>query len=221
MMVIGCALFGSTGRAAVADNPTAGSAPPNSYIGITFRNAFGIKPPAPPPPLTPVAQVAPPSLFLTGMTFVGGVKRAYLVVEKVGGKQSEYLSVEEGYERDSLEVLEIDPRRQSVRVRNVGNEVTLNFKDNGRKPGAAPAGGHGMAQPASVAASAPTIIGHGGGPRDYAGATSGATPQPASAASPGPASPQPAFQRGGVNLGGGNPQRPSVPVPPVPVLPGR
>lgn len=225
MLVMGGGLLGFTGRAAVAEDPTAGAgaAPTNSYAGITARNAFGIRAPTPPPALAPVAQVAPPNLFLTGMTLVGGVKRAYLIVEKVGGKQPEYLSVEEGYDRDSLEVLEIDPRRQSVRVRQVGNEVTLNFKNPGRKPVAAPAAGYGGTQPPAVAAAvaAPTIIGHGGGVRDDAGTAPGVVPQPASGTSPAPTPASSALRRGAGNSGSGNPQRPVAPVPPVPTLPGR
>lgn len=188
MLALGCGLIGFVADAAVAED-IAVTPPGNPYIVITNRNAFGIKPPpvpVEPPPVAPV--VVPPNLFLTGISFLNGLKRAYLVVNRPNAKTPDYLAVDEGYDSDGLKVLGIDPRKQTVRLMNSGTELTLNFKDNGMKGNAVPApvpgqpGQPGMApvrgippppnQPAAMAvpAGGPTIIGRGGVVSDNAGA---------------------------------------------------
>ena len=180
----------------------------------------------PPDPAPVVPATPPPNLFLTGLSFLNGVKHAYLVVNKAGGKQPEYLSVEEGYDGDNLQVLEIDPRKQAVRVRNAGTEVTLNFKDNSLKPNSVPVGGPGgpgmppnrvppppggysipqpMAQ-AAPAATAPTIIGRGGvaAADTAATAASAAAVLDAAAGAETPLARQLPARRSGVYLGAGN-----------------
>ena len=221
LFAIGCGLLGFAGHAAIAEDAASPSAPANTYIVITNRNAFGIKPPPEPPPPAPVMPATPPpNLFLTGLSFLNGSKRAYLVVNKTGAKQPEYLSVEEGYDSDGLQVLDIDPRKQVVRVRNAGAEVTLNFKDNGLKGNAVPVAPPGMPnggpmrgvppppgyapQPAAqpVATAAPTIIGRGGAAAENAAA---APPQAVALDAAGGATEAPARQlpaRRGVYLGG-------------------
>ncbi len=221
VLAIGCGLLGFAGHAAIAEDDATPAPPASSYIVITNRNAFGIKPPPVPPDPAPVVPATPPpNLFLTGLSFLNGSKRAYLVVNKTGAKQPEYLSVEENYDSDGLQVLEIDPRKQIVRVRNAGTEVTLNFKDNGLKANAvpvmapgAPNGGPmrgvppppGYApQPAAqpVAAAAPTIIGRGGSAADNAATAPAAAVALDAAAADAPAVRQLPSRRG-VYLGGG------------------
>lgn len=177
-------LIGFLGRA-VADEtaiPTSAGAT-NSYISLTNRNAFGIKPPPTPPPPELVAPVvAPPNLFLTGFSHLNGLKKAYLVVNKPNARQADYLAVEEGYDNDGLQILAIDTRKQTVLLKNSGTELTLNFKDNGLKPNSVPAGAPGVVNPPGVApyrgvppppavsgqtaaaggSAGPTIIGRGG-----------------------------------------------------------
>lgn len=184
---LGCGLSGLAVRAVVPSGdaaavpgvPVVAEAPANPYIVITNRNAFGIKPPAPPAEPVPVAPVvAPPNLFLTGISHLHGLKRAYLVVNRPNGKTPDYLSVDEGYDVDGLKVLGIDHKKQTVRVMNSGTELTLNFKDNGIKGAPAPPPGPGQkpvqlgmpapglpAPPAYFAAplsGGATIIGRGG-----------------------------------------------------------
>ena len=162
---LGCGLSGLAVRAVVPGDeaaavpaaPVVAEAPANPYIVITNRNAFGIKPPAPPPEPVPVAPVvAPPNLFLTGISHLHGLKRAYLVVNRPNGKTPDYLSVDEGYDVDGLKVLGIDHKKQTVRVMNSGTELTLNFKDNGIKGAAAPPPGPGQ-KPAQGGAPAPGL----------------------------------------------------------------
>ncbi len=186
---LGCSLSGLAVRAVVPSDdaaavpvvPVVAEAPANPYIVITNRNAFGIKPPAPPAEPVPVAPVvAPPNLFLTGISHLHGLKRAYLVVNRPNGKTPDYLSVDEGYDVDGLKILDIDHKKQTVRVMNSGTEVTLNFKDNGMKGAPVPTPGPGQkppqggmpapglpAPPAPAYTAAPlpggaTIIGRGG-----------------------------------------------------------
>ena len=162
---LGCGFSGLAVRAVVPSDdaaavpvaPVVAEAPANPYSVITNRNAFGIKPPAPPAEPVPVAPVvAPPNLFLTGISHLHGLKRAYLVVNRPNGKTPDYLSVDEGYDVDGLKVLGIDHKKQTVRVMNSGTELTLNFKDNGIKGAPAPPPGPGQ-KPAQGGAPAPGL----------------------------------------------------------------
>jgi hypothetical protein len=142
--------IGLTGQAA----EDSGSEPAqHAYAKIPLRNAFGIKPPvvnptetAPPPPPPPPPKV---DIYLTGISVFKSHKQAYLVSAKQAGKQPEYLTVDEGYDVDGLKVMNIDVKRQTVKVSNNGTEVTLNFKDNGMKGGGAP-GAPGGAPPGTM-----------------------------------------------------------------------
>ena len=195
---LGCGFSGLAVRAVVPSDaaaalpgvPVVAEAPANPYIVITNRNAFGIKPPAPPAEPVPVAPaVVPPNLFLTGISHLRGLKRAYLVVNRPNGKTPDYLSVDEGYDVDGLKVLGIDHKKQTVRVMNSGTELTLNFKDHGMKGAPAPPPGPGQkpaqggmpapglpVPPAPAYTAAPftggaTIIGRGGVVADNTGTT--------------------------------------------------
>lgn len=168
---VGLAALGSLGTlwALPADNP---------YVGITNRNAFGIRPPPEPepPPVVVEPPPAPPNIFLTGVSDTGGRKKAYFAINRPGGKTQEYETIAEGEELDDLKVLEVDARAGKVRALVAGREVALNFADNGLKSvGGAPAPGApgvpgrpGIPQPvapvpaANSAQSGPVVIGRGG-----------------------------------------------------------
>lgn len=156
----------------------------NPYLTIAKRNAFGIKPPPPPPPPDAVAPPPPPpsNLFLTGITFLNGVRKAYLVQVEATGKPPKFLTLDEKHGNvDGLQLLSIDVRKRVVRVLNGGLEIALNFKDNGWNGGAGAKSGGGpaagglpngrpMPQPVGIPAaqppqghdSGPTIIGRSG-----------------------------------------------------------
>jgi hypothetical protein len=154
------------------------------FLAIAKRNAFGIKPPPPQPPPETVAPPPPPpsNLFLTGISVIEGIRRAYLVQVEASGKPPKYITLDEAHGmRDGIRLLGIDLKKKVVRVQNGNEELALNFKDNSWKgantPGGAPnpnAGGPpGMRQvPQPVAApqasapaayDGPTIINRGGG----------------------------------------------------------
>jgi hypothetical protein len=135
-VVLGLATVTVTGLADTADNP---------YRVIPERNAFGLKSP------TPVTNSAPEvvvktDLKLTGIAKVNGVKKAYLATldpENKASGQFRYYEMKESrpndpYVRDGIEVLEIDEAKQTVKVRQGGSELVLDFEKHGFKPTAAP-----------------------------------------------------------------------------------
>ena len=114
-----------------ANNPEATD---NPYQGITERNIFHLNPP-PPPPDPEANKPPPPKIFLTGITTLGGSRRALLKATppaKPGEppKDKSYL-LSEGERQDDLEVVAIDEQAATVKVSYAGVETTLNFKDNG------------------------------------------------------------------------------------------
>lgn len=126
-------------------SPDADTAKPaeSPYQSIIARNAFGLRPPPPPtPPPDPTPQVTPSALKLTGITTLGGGKRAMFVLQEPNKPQVISDLVREG-EKDTfitnLEVLSIDARAGVVRVVYGGKELSLNFQDNGLKAPVAPA----------------------------------------------------------------------------------
>lgn len=154
------------------------------FLAIAKRNPFGIKPPLPPP----VQEAAPPpppppsNLFLTGISVINGIRRAFLVQVEANGKPPKYLTLDDAHGmQDGLKLLGIDIRKRIVHIQNGTEEVALNFKDNAWKGTgggggpAAPGGPPGMRQlpqglppgahqPIPAAASSgPTIIRRGGG----------------------------------------------------------
>ena len=195
------------------------------FLAIAKRNAFGIKPPPPPPPPEATTAVPPPpsNLFLTGISVINGIRKAYLVQVEAAGKPPKYLTLDEAHGmQDGIRLLEIDARKRVVRVQNGTEELALNFKDNAWKgnggnpgtPGPPNAGPPGMRQipqpvgqaaaPASQAASSsgPTIIRRGGGVGqiDSSGLSTGVDASGFSSSDMG-GTPQ-ATQRSGVYLGG-------------------
>jgi hypothetical protein len=111
------------------------------YASIVERNVFGLKPPPPPP--DPEASKPPPSnITLTGIITLGG-KKALMTTPPTGGKPGvpatpESYILKEGERQGAIEVLSIDEVNFVVKVRNAGQEQTLDFKNNGPKLAAGP-----------------------------------------------------------------------------------
>lgn len=116
------------------ESPTNG----NPFRLISARNAFGIKDPPPPP--APVVDTPPPppptpsNVTLTGFSLWQGRKKVYLQISAPGSKAPSYRDMEEGDVQDDIEILGIDEKNETARIRNAGQEFTLNFKENGAKP---------------------------------------------------------------------------------------
>jgi hypothetical protein len=104
------------------------------YRVIIDRNAFGLKPP--PPPATNAPVVPPPKedYFLTGISSIGGVKAYFMSKPSPTKKDPEYYSLGVDEKRDDLEVVGIDLKAQSVRVRSGGIESVMTFASHGVKP---------------------------------------------------------------------------------------
>ena len=109
----------------------------NRYESISERNVFGLKPP-PPPPDPEAAKPPPVKITLTGITTIIG-KRALLKTpppsskpgEPSKGEQSYILA--EGQREGDIEVLEIDEKAGSVKVKNGTALVLLTFEKDGPK----------------------------------------------------------------------------------------
>ncbi|HEX5220534.1 MAG TPA: hypothetical protein VFZ59_13270 [Verrucomicrobiae bacterium] len=121
--------------------------PDNPYSGIVERNSFGLK-----PPVNPADLVKPPApvvadIKLQGITTILGRKQVLMKV-KVPAKppepaRDESLVVAEGDREGEIEVIEINPLEETVKVNNAGTILALNMKDHSEKPspGAVPAPG--------------------------------------------------------------------------------
>lgn len=107
---------------------------PNPYEAIIFRNAFGLKPPPPPQPVTPpsTAQRSLPELTLTGIADFSFKKWALLVATERGKPPKSY-TLTEGQQADGLEVIGIDVHAGTVRVRLEDSELMLSFKEQEHK----------------------------------------------------------------------------------------
>jgi hypothetical protein len=124
-----------------AFSPNLFAVPPesaNQYQNIPKRNVFALKE----IPITvPQANTEPPpalpKIFLTGITTLGGYKRALFAVQypaKAGQPaKEEYLMLAEGQREEGIEVLKVDENAREVRVNNSGTEMSLNFEKNGVK----------------------------------------------------------------------------------------
>src|SRR3989442_1543985 len=155
--LLGCLMSSAEARSAVTE------AQDNPYNVIVERNVFGLKPPPSndptPPPPPPATQVK-----LLGITTVVSPKRAILQWRDPGqapvpgkpaaqpGKEQSYIMTE-GQREGIIELLEIDEKAGSVKIKNAGEPMTLTFDANGIKlpstpapaipgtlPGAAPGG---------------------------------------------------------------------------------
>jgi hypothetical protein len=134
------------------DGSGEGAEAANPYQAITARNAFGLKDPPPPPP-PPLKEVAPPvntsALKLTGITTLLGKRAMFAFNDGKTNNVSGLLSEGDGgHFLTNFEVLEIDASAKAVKVLFGGQELRLDFVNNGLRPptnmvapGVLPAGG--------------------------------------------------------------------------------
>jgi hypothetical protein len=104
----------------------------NPYRVIIERNVFDLKAPAPPVSIVPT-NAPPPNVKLTGITSILGKRQALFLVQKLGipGKTPNtdvpYI-ITEGERQDSVEVLEINEKAETVKIKNDGNVSVLKFE---------------------------------------------------------------------------------------------
>ena len=117
-------------------------APDTPYQEIVNRNVFALKPP-PPPPDPEANKPPPPKITLTGITTIIG-KKALMEAPAPPGKPGEppktkqCYTLAEGQREGDIEVLQIDEKTGSVKVKNGGQELTLTFDKDGSKLPATP-----------------------------------------------------------------------------------
>lgn len=118
----------------VSDSTNAPGTNEGPYSAIWLRNVFDLKPVPPPATEDPKTNAPPPNVELTGITTILGNKRAlFLVTEQVPGKppgKPESYILTEGERQGILEVLEINVKAGTVKIKNEGNISTITFTTN-------------------------------------------------------------------------------------------
>ena len=106
------------------------AAPDTPYESIAARNAFGLRS-VPPIQSTPVLAEnvwkPPPDLKITGLVSVPPTKKVTFYVLEHGKEPKSYV-LGEGEQQGDIEVVKIDGSAQTVRVKNQGVYVVLDFK---------------------------------------------------------------------------------------------
>jgi hypothetical protein len=104
----------------------------NPYATIVTRNPFGLKdpPPPPPPPQENIPTTPPAKVTLTGLISMFGQPQALLEIidepGKGGGTPKKPI-LREGERMGPVEVLQIDLQKNTVKIRNSGQETNLTF----------------------------------------------------------------------------------------------
>ena len=99
----------------------------NPYETITERNAFNLTDKEPTLALPPVKKILAPSVFLTGITNIGGIKKVYLVLRKAGDPDK-FVSLATNENQYNIELKKI--LNDSAYISNNGETNLLNFKTN-------------------------------------------------------------------------------------------
>ena len=109
-----------------------GSAEENPYSAIVERNVFDLKPPPKPSAADEKTNTPPLNVRLTGITTILGNKRALFMVQEgsapgkrgAQNKEESYIMTE-GQRQGALEVLEIDVKGETVKIKNDGIVSTI------------------------------------------------------------------------------------------------
>jgi hypothetical protein len=138
--------------AAPVDPANGGTTP---YSAIWLRNVFDLKPPPPPPVTAPVSTGPPSNIQLKGITTMHGTKRVMIDVQAAGSTGKSYI-MREGERQGELEILEINPKTATVKIKNDDVVSTITFSTNAVPAGVpgSPApmvGGPGMMRPPAMA----------------------------------------------------------------------
>ena len=135
-------------QAAVNDTTT------NPFNAIVDRNVFALKDPPPPPVQETKTNTPPPNIKLTGITTIFGTsnKRALFMVQEIGipgkpaSKEESYI-LTEGQRQGAIEVVEIDEKHNSFKIKNDGNEAVLTLDEKAKLPSAPAVPGFGAPLP--------------------------------------------------------------------------
>lgn len=115
----------------------------NPYAAIGGRNVFALKPPAAVTNISNAVVTAPAGLELQGFTTILG-RPQVLIKMKVPPRPPEpakdrSLVMDVGQREGDVEIVEMDTRAGIVKLKNQGNLVSLNLKDNSSKLTSGPA----------------------------------------------------------------------------------
>ena len=100
----------------------------NPYEAITERNAFNLTDKEPVPPLPPAEKIVAPSVFLTGITRINGVKKIHFVLRRTGDPDK-FVSLATDEKQYNIELKEI--LEYSAYISNNGETNLLSFEKNG------------------------------------------------------------------------------------------
>lgn len=115
--------FSEPARCEIQDNP---------YQVIIERNVFDVHAPPPPDPNAgqPVTPAPPPATFrLTGITTLGGVAKALAEITPGPGKTPVKPIMVVGERIEGVELLAIDVKEATVKIRNGTTEMTVGFSN--------------------------------------------------------------------------------------------
>jgi len=99
----------------------------NPYESIAERNAFNLTDKKPTPTLPPVKKILAPSVFLTGITRIDGIKKVHFVLRKAGD-QDKFVSLATNEKQYNIELKKI--LNDSAYISNNGETNLLSFKTN-------------------------------------------------------------------------------------------
>lgn len=115
----------------------------NPYAAIAGRNVFAVKPAPPAAAVNTPPPVAPAGIELQGFSTILG-RPQVLIKVKIPPRPPEpakdrSLVLDVGQREGDVEVVAMDAYAGTVKLKNQGNLIDLNLKDNGSKPTAGPA----------------------------------------------------------------------------------
>jgi hypothetical protein len=139
-MKIGYLMAGVAGLLTTGAVTALGAAADHPYSAIVERNPFGLKP-IPQPAAAPQPDAPPPApsrdIKLTGIsTLLGPAKVILEIIDPTTKKTERPSGMLAGEQQFEVEVISIDAVQGIVKIRNRGVEATLDFVNNGIKPGA-------------------------------------------------------------------------------------
>jgi hypothetical protein len=114
---------------------------PNAYHVISERNAFGLRAPLPSSPAHPVEAEPLEDLVLTGLIEMPACRQALFALFEPGQPPSLF-ALREGEQNKWLEVKSVNSvegtakivlKKPVARLRNVGEEVVLSFRSDGKQ----------------------------------------------------------------------------------------
>jgi hypothetical protein len=122
----------TTGTAALLAGALAGyptdAVGDDRYQSIPIRNAFALREPPPPPTnIVSLPSTPPPKIVVTGLTDLGGVRKALLEISD-SGKPLTRVILAEGDTMDAICVLRIDLPANRVKIRVRETESFLNLE---------------------------------------------------------------------------------------------